>query len=179
MQRNHEAWAMFLTVLGHQVLVVLSVRGITTWKSRGKGECRKLRREIMGEQATSFLAIKARWNFSAMERAKTKMESQPYNSCCHWERRGRATSQGWGLSVQPRHFAHSMAFEGSCIRRGGWGLLCHHWHPAVLSNCLLRPGPETILGDAMDGCSQTTEKEHFSLSITHLKITSIFFMLPN
>lgn len=142
--------------------------------TKEKGECRKSRRDVVGELDTSFPSIKARLNFSAVERMQTKMETWPYNFSHCWERRQRAAIQGWGPSTQPRYLAHSNGF---------WGLL--HWKrwlgaiSLLLAFWLLCLSPGTVLGDTKDGYPQSTMRKNFFISIMHLKTTSIFSTLSN
>lgn len=125
--------------------------------TKEKAEHRKLKRDAVGELATSFPSIKARLNFSAVERMQTKMETWPYNCSCCWERRQR----GRGPSMQPRYLAHSNSFWGLLHWRGGWELFRYSWHPVVLSNWLLCLSPGTVLGDTKDGYPQSIMKGHF------------------
>lgn len=128
--------------------------------TKEKGEHRKLRRDVVGDLATSFLSIKARLNFSAMERRQTKMETWLYNCSCCWERRQSVLLKDGVQACNPDIWHTAMASEGSCTGRGSWRLF-HYWHPPALSNWLLCLSPRTVLGDTEDGYSQSIMKKHF------------------
>lgn len=126
--------------------------------TKEKGECRKLRRGVVGELATSFPSVKARLNFSAMGRMQTKMETYPYNRSCCWARRKES-------KMGSKHATQTFGTQQCLLRAlaleevgGAVSLLLAS---AVLSNCLLCLGPGTVLGDTKDGCPQSVMNEHF------------------
>lgn len=135
--------------------------------TKEKGECRKLRRGVVGELATSFPSVKARLNFSAMGRMQTKMESCPYNCSCCWARRKES-------KMGSKHATQTFGTQ-QCLLRAlaleevAWGLFHYSWHPLSLATaCFASAQGQFWVTQKMAAHNQSWTSTSF-LSIMHLK----------